>query len=95
MGIAAKRDIGLNEAYMYIPTKLIICESQILKTEIAHIVSPLKKLVKKEYSAQFLLKFFLMHEISKGKDSFWYPYFKITEKPDLLIIWTEEELGEL
>ena len=36
-----------------------------------------------------------MHELSKGQESFWYPYLQITEKPDLLIMWSDEQLDEL
>ena len=31
----------------------------------------------------------------KGDNSFWYPYFKITEKTDMLCYWKEEELNLL
>lgn len=36
-----------------------------------------------------------MHELVKGKDSFWYPYFQITEKTDMPQAWSEDDLAEL
>ena len=33
-----------------------------------------------------------MYEMTKGTNSFWYPYFRITEKTDMLSNWKSEEL---
>jgi len=38
IGIAAKRNIGSEEAYIYIPTKLIINDDKIYKSEIGFII---------------------------------------------------------
>ena len=38
---------------------------------------------------------FVLYELCKGEDSFWYPFFEITDKPDLLTDWSEKDLYEL
>jgi hypothetical protein len=39
--------------------------------------------------------FFVIHEMTKGMNSFWYPYFQITEKTDMPQGWKEHEIDEL
>ena len=39
--------------------------------------------------------FFLLFELSKGKDSLWYPYFEITDKPELVTDWPVSDLNEM
>ena len=39
--------------------------------------------------------FFVLHEMSKGEASFWYPYFQISESPDQVSQWQESDLDEL
>lgn len=36
-----------------------------------------------------------MFEMTKGRDSFWYPYFQITEKTDMIGQWMKKDLEEL
>lgn len=39
---------------------------------------------------------FILHELGKNEESFWYPLFKIwPNERDLLWKWTDEELEEL
>ena len=92
VGMAAARDIGVNEAYLYVPQKVIICESTFKKSEIGHLLEKHKDFFDDEHK---IIMFFVMHEMSKGEDSFWYPTFLTSEKPDLPIFWTDEELAEL
>lgn len=35
-----------------------------------------------------------MYEMTKGEDSFWAPYFEITEKTDMVGFWNKEDLDE-
>ena len=39
--------------------------------------------------------FFVIHEMSKGKDSFWYHAFQIAEKPDLPVFWDDSDFPHL
>ena len=40
--------------------------------------------VDRQSSEHLVLIFFVMFEMTKGRDSFWYPYFQITEKTDMI-----------
>lgn len=39
LGIAAKRAIGPEEAYIFIPNKIIINDDKILKSEVGHLIA--------------------------------------------------------
>ena len=104
VGIAARREIGFNEAYLYVPMKVIICASKVLKSEIGPIIDKYinafnnksstrqnqgqdKSLTANERSItttqHLIIIFFVLHEMSKGEDSFWHPWFDVSEKPDV------------
>ena len=67
----------------------------IRKSEIAASLDTLPEIKNSSDRQSGILKLFLMHEISKSQKSFWYEYLQITEKPDILIQWTERELNDL
>jgi hypothetical protein len=46
-------------------------------------------------SGDFLLTMFLSYEISKGEDSFWYPYLRILPIPGSISYWNTKDLNEL
>lgn len=78
LGIAAKRDIGPEEAYIYIPNKLTINDDKVEKSEIGFIIKNHKDVFEEHEDGEYLrLIFFVTYELSKGEKSFWYPYFKI------------------
>lgn len=88
IGIAARRPIGPEEAYIYIPTKLIINDDKISKSDIGFIVERHADVFKEHLDGEYLrLIFFIAYELSKGEKSFWYPYFKISENTDLPCFW--------
>jgi hypothetical protein len=39
--------------------------------------------------------FFLLYELCKGPNSFWFPYFEITDKPNLIASWSIKDLNNL
>jgi hypothetical protein len=39
--------------------------------------------------------FFLLYELCKGPESFWFPYFEITDKPQLITSWPVKDLNNL
>ena len=86
IGISATRDIGVNEAYIYVPTKCIINESKFQKDpQIGHMIDKYPELFEdRENCDHMKLIFFVMHELGKVKDSFWASYFETAELPDLL-----------
>ena len=62
--------------------KMIICASKIEKTELGLIIEkyPDAFIIKGRKSTaatnqHLVIIFFILHEMSKGSDSFWYPWF--------------------
>ena len=77
VGIGATKDIALREAFVYVPQALMICESKFrADPEIGHLIDKHPTLFKEKLNKEHvILMFFLVHEFSKGEDSFWYAYF--------------------
>ena len=76
VGIAAKREIGPEEAYIFIPSTITINEEKITKSEIGFIIERHSDVFKEHFDAEYLrLIFFVTYELSKGEKSFWHPYF--------------------
>lgn len=66
LGIAAKRPIGPEEAYLYIPNKLIINEEKIWTSDIADIVERHADVFEEHADSEYLrLIFFVCYELSK------------------------------
>jgi len=50
----------------------------------------------KDEGGDNMIILFILHELGKNEESFWYPLFKIwPNERDLLWKWTDEELEEL
>ena len=85
VGLAATRRIGLNESYIYVPSKLTICEDSFRNSTIGHLLDKHPEVfVDRQSSEHLVLIFFVMFEMTKERASFWYPYFQITEKTDMI-----------
>ena len=96
LGIAAKRPIGPEEAYLYVPNKIIINEDKVWASDIAFIIKRHSDVFDEHADAEYLrLIFFMTYELSKGEKSLWYPYFQIAQEADLPCFWTPEELSFL
>lgn len=97
VGVAARREIGLNEAYIYVPLKCIINESKArADPKIGHIFERYPHLFKnRDNSEHLIVIFFVLYEMSKGKDSFWYHYFEVSALPEMLSKWSDAELDIL
>ena len=94
--MAAQKDIGLTEAYLYVPMKLVICESKVRKSEIGHLLDLYEDTFSDPNVGEHLkLTFFVLHEMSKGDKSLWAPYFAISEMPDIPMLWDDKDLKEL
>ena len=78
LGIAAKRPIGPEEAYLYIPNDIIINDDKIFNSEVAHIIRRHADVFEEHADSEYLrLIFFVLYELSKKEKSMWYPYFQI------------------
>ena len=97
IGISATRDIGVGEAYIYVPTKCIINETKFRNDpQIGHLIDKHPELFSERGNCDHMkLIFFLMHEMGKGENSFWHYYFEAAELPDLLANWESTDLDEL
>ena len=75
-GVSANHEIGLGEAYIFVPVKCIINESKFRRDpQIGHLLKKYPELFRKNANADHIVViFFLMHEMSKGEDSYWYHY---------------------
>jgi hypothetical protein len=95
--MAAKKDVPPMTAFLYVPFKVIICEHNIRKRSptLAKVFDDHPELFKRHREAEYnLLIIFVMHEISKGVDSFYHAYLEIISRPDLPMMWSDQELDE-
>jgi hypothetical protein len=90
VGISAKRDIGMQEAYIYVPSKLIICEEKFRQdTVIGHIIDSHPDVFSEHsFAEHMVLIFFCMYEMGKGNEGFWHPFFETAEYCDMLNKWS-------
>eukprot|EP00347_Sterkiella_histriomuscorum_P011977 403370373 len=96
IGVAAKKFIGPNEAYLYIPNKLIINEDKLYKSEYAQIfIDHPNEFKNTEKSDQTSLIFFVALELLKGEESYWHPYFETAQDSDLPQFWEDQNIDEL
>ena len=95
IGVAAAKDVGLNEAFVYVPTRLIINESKFkADPQVGHILEQHSDFFDdRDNSEHMKVTFYVMHELTKGADSFWHWYFEVSDLPDMLAFWSEEELS--
>jgi hypothetical protein len=42
-----------------------------------------------------MLATFILHELLKGEESFWFPYLEIINFSDIPMLWTADEIDEL
>ena len=95
MGIAAKKDLKNNFAFLFVPNKCIISLKRIrAEPELAKIIEENDFLYGKKHPDvdQLTLCTFLMYHYLKGEDSFWWPYIQVMNTSDLCSHWPKEEL---
>jgi hypothetical protein len=97
IGISTKRTIGFNESFLFVPAKLFITEENFTRhPQLSKLIDEHEELQNELTETYHLLMiFFLLYELCKGPESFWFPYFEITDKPDLIADWPVKELNNL
>ena len=98
IGLAAKREIAPNKAFIKIPAYCIISIDRAKNCkELAPIFKNNIKLFSKLHPdyVQLTLAVFIMFEKKKGLKSFWHPYLQVMNKAELLQDWTETQLEQL
>ena len=82
---------------MYVPIKCVVNESKFRQDpQIGHLLDKHPELFDQGLNcAHLVVIFFLLHEMSKGENSYWYHYLEISALPDMPAQWIEEDLNEL
>ena len=94
-GISAKREIGLNQAFLTVPNILIVSVDKALKDEQLKdfYESNLGVFGPKHPDHEFLiLASYLLHNYLLGESSFWHPYLQVMNEADLPSRWPDADL---
>ena len=93
-GVIANEDIPTEDRSMLqIPIHLMMTPVRAIKDSVYGEI--LKSRTQDLLYGDFLLAIYIMIELVRGKDSFFYPYLSILPTPSCLSEWTEEELSLL
>ena len=96
VGVAAKKDINPNEAFVYVPVNLTLNEEQFRRGTLGEVyetnIQEWKEDVEYEH---FVLTFFVAYQLSLGSKSFWHPYFEVAANVDLPLDWESTDLDFL
>lgn len=97
VGVVATREIGIGEAYVYVPLKCIISESKFrADPQIGHLLDKYPELFRdRDNSEHLVVIFFCLHEMSKGEGSFWYHYFQVSALSEMPAQWSDADLDVL
>ena len=96
VGISAKKNIGPFEALLYIPSNLIIDSLKIERKDLKDLYERNPELLDDNFEISLnSLTIFIIFEILKEKDSFWYPFLSLISPTNLPIVWGSSELYEL
>ena len=98
-GSQALEEIGPNEAIVTVPKRLLFMASLVDESELGVIVREHPELFTSDQNSwyeDYRLIAYMLFERKKGRDSFWYHFLATLPKSvDTVLLWTEEELGEL
>ena len=99
-GMIATEEIGPNEAFIKIPSKIVMSTRVCLESPIKHIIFENPDVFGKHTpdGEDNLLIAYILYEMNLGDQSFWHPMFEVwprQNETDLLMNWSEEELSQL
>lgn len=96
VGITANKDISPYESFIYIPSKIILDSLKIERVDLKEFYLRNPELIEESYEISMTsLSIFIIFEILKGEDSFYYPFLRLISSTDLPIVWNTSELNEL
>jgi hypothetical protein len=96
VGISAKKNIAPFESLLYIPSKIIIDSLRIERHNLKNFYERNPILIDDSYEVSLTsLTIFIIFEILKEKDSFWFPFLRLVTSTDLPIVWSSTELYDL
>ena len=95
MGIAAKKDLPLNKAFLFVPNTCIISKKRIEKVpELAKVFEENDSLFGSKHpdTDQLTLTVFLLYNALMGEKSFWWPYLQVMNEADMTGFWPLEQI---
>ena len=99
VGVRCKEDILNREAYLYVPFKMLISVSKVQNHNVlGPIVLEHPECFDEEKGhdwEQLTLALGLLYEMTKGKDSYWYPYLRQMPDVEFSSSWDDHELEML
>ena len=91
-GAVARKDICTNEYILQIPVKCMISPLHAFDDPVyGETLSQCKELL----TGDTLLAVYIMIEMNKGSESFYYPYLKVVPRPDSVCHWNTAEIDLL
>eukprot|EP00742_Colponemidia_sp_Colp-10_P007814 GILJ01008426.1.p1 GENE.GILJ01008426.1~~GILJ01008426.1.p1 ORF type:complete len:481 (+),score=59.76 GILJ01008426.1:36-1478(+) len=94
-GCLVLEDIDEKEAFISVPSALLITPEKASCAPIAAIINDHPELLTNRKKDDVLLILFLLHEFLLEEQSFWWPYLQMLEYAESLCDWSEEELLQL
>lgn len=96
IGVAARETIGPHEAVLHVPYSLCITYATVKESELRDMIETEEIFQETDDDwLDFALYAYLIREKVKDTESFWYPYFRTVENPEMLLDWSSAELMEL
>lgn len=93
-GAKANSDIEPNEAFVYVPNKLIVSVEAARKSELSDVFRSHDALfvsnIDRDY---FILVVFVLFERTKGDKSFWHPYFEAVNPGSYTSLWPDNVIA--
>ena len=98
LGIKCTEDIGFHEGFLYIPFKMIMSIEKAKKHEVlAKIIEENPDCFDKSQNGdweQITLALFIFHEMTLGRNSYWYPYLRLMPDVEFSCQWEEKDKHE-
>jgi len=94
-GSRAKEDIEPNEAFLFVPTKIMISVEGAKKSEIGEIFKNHESIYMKNTDRDYMMLItFLVYERLKADGSFWHSYFEFVDPGTEASNWPEAAINK-
>jgi len=97
-GVCATEDIGKEEVLYSAPSKMLLSTKKAFYSDIQKVFYENPSIFGRHHgpSEDNILIAYILYEMGKGKESFWYPYFQVLPKDtDILRDWDYVDIAEL
>lgn len=97
LGCRVKQDINHREAFLGVPYKMFM---SVKKANADKVLGPLiaahpeafTEKFNKDHSQQFILVLFVYYEMSKGRNSYWYPFLRMMPDVEFTSSWAQADI---